>query len=125
MPKAPHIFGFTGGSVRAAVAGLLLLLLAVTTACARAETCGLCRREIHHEVRTVVAFADGRRVAACCPRCALHVARNGGGASPAVEVTDYAGTGTLPLDAAWLVDGSDETPCLRHHPPITAGEGTP
>jgi hypothetical protein len=40
-------------------------------------------------------------------------------------VTDYAGTGTLALDEAWLVDGSDETPCLRHHGPVTAGDGTP
>lgn len=117
----------------AAVALVAALLVAMTLAAAllpagcarRPDLCGLCQREIHPEVRTVVAFPDDRRVAACCPRCALHVAKDGGAAARTIEVTDYAGGGMLPLDAAWLVDGSDETPCLRHHAPVTAGEGAP
>ena len=109
----------------------LAAALALAGCVRRPELCELCRREIHPEVRTVVEFADGRRVAACCPRCALHVAKGGGvaegggTAARTIQVTDYAGSGTLPLDAAWLVDGSDETPCLRHHEPVTAGEGAP
>jgi hypothetical protein len=117
----------------AAIAVLVVAL--VTSACARRpELCGLCQRPIHDEVRTLVELTDGRRVAACCPRCALHVAAGGvaggggaaggGAAARSITVTDYAGGGTLTLDAAWLVDGSDETPCLRHHGPMTTGEGT-
>jgi len=122
------------GALRVAVA--LAAALALAGCARRPELCEICRRTIHDEVRTVVEFADGRRVAACCPRCALHLAENGGAvggsstpdggtAARAIQVTDYAGAGTLPLDAAWLVDGSDETPCLRHHAPVTAGEGAP
>jgi hypothetical protein len=116
-------------SRRAAMRALLALALlgaAGLPACARRpEICALCRREIHREVRTVVQMEDGRRVAACCPRCARHVAQEGGSGARVVEVTDFAGSGVLPMSEAWLVEGSDETPCLRHHPPVTAGEGAP
>jgi hypothetical protein len=117
------------------MAATLGTLLAPAGCARRPELCGLCQRPIHTEVRTVVEFADGRRVAACCPRCALRVAegdRGGAANRPetaragvrSISVTDHAGGGTLPIESAWLVDGSDETPCLRHHGPVTTGEGT-
>jgi len=124
------------GAVLALVAAATLGTLFAPAGCARRpELCGLCQRPIHAEVRTVVEFTDGRRVAACCPRCALRVAEGDGAAAAnrpgtpragvrSLAVTDHAGGGTLSIEAAWLVDGSDETPCLRHHGPVTTGEGT-
>ena len=34
----------------------------------------------------------------------------------AISVTDHAGGGSLAFESAFLVEGSDETPCMRHHP---------
>jgi hypothetical protein len=88
-------------------------------------TCEVCRREAHPEVASAVILADGRRVTTCCPRCALRYAGEAGRQPARIEVTDYASRRVLPLDLAYLVEGSDETPCLRHHAPATGGEGAP
>ena len=116
----------SAGRGRAAVAAVLLLAALLPACARRAATCEVCRREAHAEVAAAVILADGRRVTPCCPRCALRYAGEAGRAPAArIEVTDYVSRRVLPLDTAYLVEGSDETPCLRHHAPATGGEGAP
>jgi hypothetical protein len=99
---------------------LFLVILAVAAsiaACARRpEQCWVCQREVHASVRTTLALASGKEVVACCPRCALHYREEPGNAVREIRVTDHAGGGSLPLAGAFLIEGSDETPCMRHHP---------
>jgi len=93
--------------------------------CARqAERCWVCDREIHAGVLATITLADGKRVHACCPRCALHYQAETRNRASRIEVTDFAGGRVLPLAAAWLVEGSDATPCL-HHPPVEAETRSP
>jgi len=89
-------------------------LLACT---ARPERCWVCEREIHSHMRAVLSLEGGREAAACCPRCALHYKQEQGAAVRDITVSDYAGGGLMPLTSAFLVEGSDETPCI-HHPPL-------
>ncbi|HEV8374893.1 MAG TPA: hypothetical protein VGR38_01525 [Candidatus Polarisedimenticolia bacterium] len=96
----------------------LFVLLMVSLACARqAERCWVCEREIHSSVRATLTLADGKRVPACCPRCALHYREEPGNRVRDITATDYASGRTLPLERAFLVEGSDETPCV-HHPAV-------
>ena len=102
-----------------------LLLLAFFVGCVpRPEHCWVCQREIHSSVRAVLTLADGKRVVACCPRCALHYREEPGNRVRSITVTDYAGGETLPLQKAFLVEGSDETPCV-HRGPMTDASGQP
>ncbi len=87
-------------------------------ACVRqAEHCWVCDREIHPGVVATITLQDGKRVHACCPRCALHYKTEAGNRAGRIQVTDFAGGGALPFESAWLVEGSDVTPCM-HHPPV-------
>jgi hypothetical protein len=106
-------------------AAIFLILAALALACtARPELCRICEREIHPGVRADLTLVSGRQVAACCPRCALHYRQRDGDAVRAIEVTDRAGGRRLPIESAFLVEGSDETPCLQH-PPILDETRTP
>src|SRR5262245_35954589 len=105
---------------------LIVTLLAALTACAgRPETCWVCQREVHDTVRTTLTLASGRSVVACCPRCALHYQEEPGNRVRTIRVTDYTGGSTLPLTDAYLVEGSDETPCMRHHAAAADESKTP
>lgn len=107
------------------VAAILLAaaLMAALFACgARQEMCRICERETHLAVRSELHLEDGGTIKACCPRCALHFLQETDRTARSFEVSDYAGGGMLAVEAAFLIEGSDETPCLRHHPPIL-GEG--
>ena len=98
-------------------AWLIPILLALLLSCSpKPSLCWVCEREIHPEVRATLTLGDGRRVPACCPRCALHYKQESATAPRAITVTDHAGGGSLPFEKAFLVEGSDETPCIRHHP---------
>lgn len=109
-------------SLRQAVLALLLLGL---LGCAReAPLCEVCDRPIHPQVGATLTLAGGHRVHACCPRCALHYRDDPAHRVAALDVTDYAGGAALPLARAFLVEGSDETPCL-HHPPVVDETRTP
>jgi hypothetical protein len=97
---------------------LLSLLIGMTLACARqAEHCWVCEREIHASVRATLTLADDKKVHACCPRCALHYQEEPGNRVKAISVTDYSSGRTLPFERSFLLEGSDETPCV-HHPPV-------
>jgi hypothetical protein len=97
---------------------LLVLLVATTLSCGRqAEQCWVCKREIHAQVRSTLTLSNGKKVPACCPRCALHYQEEPEHPVRAITVTDYATGASLPFGKAYLVEGSDETPCV-HHPNV-------
>lgn len=97
----------------------MTLILAVSLAgCVRQpDQCWVCRREIHAHVRTTLTLADSKQVQACCPRCALHFREEPGNRVREIRVTDYTTGRPLDFPRAFLVEGSDETPCI-HHPPV-------
>jgi hypothetical protein len=104
---------------------LIGIVLATLVACAaKPDHCWVCQREIHDQVRTTLTLASGKTVSACCPRCALHYERESPEPVREIQVTDYAGGGRLPMNQAFLVEGSDEAPCM-HHPPAVDPAGTP
>jgi len=104
---------------------LVSLFVAILLACpGRAERCWVCQREIHASVRAVLTLPNGGRITACCPRCALHYQTESGKRAVEITVTDHEGGGMLPLRRAFLVEGSDETPCT-HHAPMTDPSGGP
>ncbi len=118
--------GGGGARVSARVALPLLLALAgMLAGCGlRVERCGVCEREIHGSVRATLTLDSGRQLGACCPRCALHYGRENSGAVRGIGVKDYASGELLRLERAWLVEGSDVTPCL-HLPPLRDDSGAP
>lgn len=96
---------------------LAVLALATLLACAREpRLCEVCQRSIHAGIQATVLLESGRRVDACCPRCAMHYRDTSPDRAARIEVTDYDGGSSLPLEDAFLVEGSDQTPCLDHHP---------
>jgi hypothetical protein len=115
------VAGHWGGTMRLAVCFALLFaaLLSGLPGCRPSPAvCAICDRPIHAEMTATVILADGRRLVACCPRCALHHRDAQAAGVRGVEVTDHAGGGPLPMDRAFLVDGSDLTPCLGHAPKV-------
>ena len=95
----------------------LAALVLVLPGCVRhPESCWVCQRDVHASVRTTLTLASGKQVVACCPRCALHYQEDPGNAVREIRVTDHAAGGSLPMAAAFLIEGSDETPCMLHHP---------
>jgi hypothetical protein len=77
--------------------------------------CEVCRRSLHADVQATLVLADGDRVHACCPRCALHYMERNADRVARMEVTDHGGGGSIAIADAYLVEGSDRTPCLEHH----------
>src|SRR5690349_13508578 len=103
--------------MKALRSSLILIVLMTLAACAgRAERCWVCQREVHSQVRTTLTLGNAKTVPACCPRCALHYEKEGTEPVRDIQVTDYAGGGRLPMKQAFLVEGSDEAPCMRHSP---------
>jgi hypothetical protein len=99
-------------------AGVILIWVAAILGCSREPAhCWVCQREIHPQVAATLTLGNGKKVPACCPRCALHYQEEPGNRVRRITVSDYAGNGTLPLSEAFLVEGSDETPCV-HHPAV-------
>lgn len=97
---------------------LACLLIVSFLGCTRqAELCWVCQREIHPSVRATLTLADGKKVHACCPRCALHFQEEPSNRVRAIAVTDYSSGNSLPFKRAFLLEGSDETPCV-HHPNV-------
>ena len=98
---------------------LQVVALAGLLTCRNPEAvCAICDRPIHPEMAATVVLEDGRQLNACCPRCALHHRTLQTTGIRRIEVTDHAGGGRLPLESAFLVDGSDQTPCLGHTPNV-------
>jgi hypothetical protein len=103
---------------------ILTLVVLIALACLRGgEKCGVCHREVHAGSRAVVV-ASGKGIVTCCPRCALHHLQESGGKPDSLRLTDHEGGGDLEWKRAWLLEGSDETPCL-HQPPVMDETHTP
>jgi hypothetical protein len=105
-----------------AAALLAITLLALVPGCVRGPgLCDACGREIHASVRATMRVEGKGEVHACCPRCALHFRDESRARVSDIRVSDYASRAPLAIEDAWLVEGSDETPCVHGAPP--AGEG--
>ncbi len=96
-----------------------MLAACLLSCAARPERCFICQREVHDSVRTTLRLASGKSVVACCPRCALHYQEEPDNRVRGIRVTDYAGGRRLPFSGAFLVEGSDETPCMHRHAALT------
>jgi hypothetical protein len=104
----------------------VLIVSTLLLACVRhPERCWVCRREVHSQVRAVLTLANGKSVTACCPRCALHYEEEPGNRVKGIRVTDHATHRPLALQRSYLVEGSDETPCVHEHPPMMDDSRTP
>jgi len=101
-----------------AAAALAAGLLALAACAPHVESCGVCDREIHPGVRATLTLDSGKTIPVCCPRCALHYRPPSGRSVRDIRVTDYASGGSLDFKDAYLVEGSDETPCMSHAPPV-------
>lgn len=102
-------------TIIAATAGLGLFVLAMTGAWyllagRPPQYCQLSGRPIHPNMRTVVVV-NGKRLYACCTRCALTEERQTGKRIAIVGVTDYLSGRGIEADKAYFVDGSQVEPC--------------
>lgn len=100
-------------------AALCVAVLLMAPGCSPShELCAICEREIHSEVHASLVLNDGRILKACCPRCALEFLRQQAGDAKELFVADHASAQLFPIESAYLVEGSDETPCRRHEPAV-------
>ncbi len=101
-------------------AALLGVLLTVCLSdCAPGhDLCAICEREIHSTHYASLVLEDGRTFKACCPRCALEYLRQHAGDAKELLVADHVSARLFPIESAYLLEGSDETPCLRHEPAV-------
>jgi hypothetical protein len=82
--------------------------------------CQLSDRLIQPHMLTVVRI-DGKKLYACCARCALTEERQTGKSVEIVSVTDYLSGRQIDARKAWFVDGSRVAPCCS--PAMKAEEG--
>jgi hypothetical protein len=74
------------------------------------QYCQLSGRLIHPHMLTVVKV-NGKRLYACCARCALTYERQTGIHAEVLQVTDYISGRRIDARKAWFVDGSRAEPC--------------
>ncbi len=84
------------------------------------EYCQLSGRLIHPHMLTVVRV-NGKKLYACCARCALTYERQTGTHVEVVQVTDYLSGRRIDAGKAWFVDGSRIAPCCA--PAMKQDEG--
>jgi hypothetical protein len=72
--------------------------------------CGYCMRPLHANVK-VTAEIDGKRVVACCPRCAITEANQLHKPVRLIAVHDYSTGNAMPPEGAWYVEGSRVIAC--------------
>ncbi len=72
--------------------------------------CQLSGRPIHPHMLTVVRIG-GKKLYACCARCALTYERQTGKPVEIVSVTDYVSGQKIDARKAWFIDGSRVEPC--------------
>jgi hypothetical protein len=77
--------------------------------------CGFCHRHVHANTR-VVAEINGRRVEACCVRCAISEAYQEKKQLKLISVTDYVSATTIDPQKAFYVDGSRKVLCSHDEP---------
>ncbi|MCC6861907.1 MAG: hypothetical protein IT158_25270 [Bryobacterales bacterium] len=94
-----------------------IFAFAVTRLTPGSSLCEACRRDVHHNSRTVAAI-DGRSQTFCCPSCALAKGRQRGVPVRFLEMTDFDSGLPLPPARAFLVRGSDLATCRNEHTPV-------
>ncbi len=110
-------------TLRSLAAALCMSAAVLAAACAPGHgLCAICQREIHSEVHASLVLDDGRSLKTCCPRCALEYVRQQGARARSLMVADHGSGRLVPMESAHLVEGSDETPCLRHEPAVAEGK---
>lgn len=77
------------------------------------QICAACERPVHQNARTV-ASVDGKRIAYCCPACALSERRQTGRDVKLISLTDYGTGSPVNPESAFLVRGSEINACARH-----------
>lgn len=102
-------------AIFAAIIGLVVTLAALGSAWYMTherppQYCQLSGRPIHPHMLSVVRV-NGRRLYACCARCALTNERQTGIHAEVVQVTDYISGRRIDARKAWFVDGSRMEPC--------------
>ena len=74
--------------------------------------CEICVRAFHSAHYSEVALKSGRKIEACCPRCAMHYELNMPGQVARLSVSDHVSGRPAEAQAAFYVEGSDQHPCM-------------
>ncbi len=106
-------------NIRNVLMGLLLLGFVGTTGYLTyhylvlpTHECEICGRAVHAVHHATVEMKSGRRVQACCPRCAMHYRLNTPGKVMQVLVADNVTGRAIEAQKATYVEGSDVEPCM-------------
>ncbi len=85
--------------------------------------CDVCGREIHSGQESTILLKSGKKLHACCPRCAFHHEVNNPGQVERVLVTDHETGEKIKSQEAVYVEGSDEVTCIPEssNPPREPG----
>jgi hypothetical protein len=83
------------------------------------DSCGACRRPVHHHSRTV-GLVEGTRQVFCCPSCAISEIRQTGREVKVTQLTDYETGAAVAPASAMVVRGSHINPCLDHGPHVSS-----
>ncbi len=81
--------------------------------------CQVCHRPIHRTTETV-AEENGRKLYACCPRCAITLAAQTGRHVKLIRVTDFDTRRGLDPASAYYVEGSQVNMCSS--PQVMSGQ---
>jgi hypothetical protein len=81
------------------------------------DVCEICWRQINPRARVTMEIG-GRRLDACCARCAITEAFQEHRPVRLLRVTDYAIGSPLAPERAWFVDGSRQVLCSHDQPMI-------
>ena len=79
------------------------------------NVCEICQRQISSAARVTMEIG-GRRLDACCARCAITEALQERRPVRLIRVTDYATGSGLDPQQAWFVDGSRKVLCSHDQP---------
>ncbi len=79
------------------------------------DVCQICQRQISSRARVTLEIG-GKRLDACCARCAITEAGQEHRPVRLIRVTDYATGSPLAPERAWFVDGSRKVLCSHDQP---------
>ncbi len=76
------------------------------------QNCSVCGRNLYPGHESTIMLKDGRKLLACCPRCALHHEQNNPRQVEGVLVSDHNSGEKIKAQEAVYVEGSDEPGCI-------------
>jgi nitrous oxide reductase accessory protein NosL len=74
--------------------------------------CEICGRAVHAAHSSQVVLEGGRRIDACCPRCAMHYELGMPGKVARLSVADSASGQEIDARSAVYIEGSDQNLCM-------------